>query len=112
MKKNKYSNIKTTIDGIKFDSKREAEYYCELKMLKKAKEIKDFSLQPKYELQAKFKKNGTSHRAINYVADFVILRNDGILEVVDIKGMETDVFKIKRKLFEFAYPNLELKIIK
>lgn len=110
MKRSKYGNIKTVIDGITFDSRREADYYCELKMLKKAKEIKDFSLQPKYELQPKFKKNGTSHRAINYIADFVILRNDGVLEVVDIKGMETDVFKIKRKMFEYMYPELNLII--
>lgn len=58
-KKNKYRNIKTTVDGIEFDSRKEADYYCQLKLLKRAGEIKDFGLQPRYELQPTFKKNGT-----------------------------------------------------
>ena len=111
-KKSKYNNIKTIVDDITFDSKREAEYYCQLKLLKRAGEIKDFGLQPRYELQPTFKKNGTTHRSITYVADFIIDNNDGTTEVVDIKGMETQVFKIKKKLFEYIYPDLSLKIIK
>lgn len=111
-KKNKYRNIKTQVDGITFDSKKEAEYYCKLKLLKQAGEIKDFGLQPRYELQPTFRKNGTTYRAITYVADFVITNLDGTTEVVDIKGVETQVFKIKQKLFEYMYPDLSLKVIK
>lgn len=111
-KKNKYNNIKTTVDGIKFDSKKEADYYCQLKILKRAGEIKDFGLQPRYELQPTFKKNGTTHRAITYVADFVIVNNDGTTEIIDVKGVETQVFKIKKKLFEYKYPELTLKVTK
>lgn len=111
-KKNKYGNIKTTVDGITFDSKKEAEYYCKLKLLKQAEEIKDFGLQQRYELLPTFKKNGTTYRSITYVADFVIVNNDGTTEVVDVKGVETQVFKIKQKLFEHKYPDLSLKIIK
>ena len=58
-KKSKYSNIKTVVDGIEFDSKKEADYYCQLKILKRAGEIKDFDLQQRYELQHTFKKDGT-----------------------------------------------------
>lgn len=111
-KKSKYSNKKTTVDGITFDSKKEAEYYCQLKLLKKAEEIKDFGLQPRYELQPTFKKNGTTHRSITYVADFVIVNNDGTTEVIDVKGVETQTFKIKKKLFEYKYPEKTLKVIK
>ncbi len=111
-KKSKYRNIKTTVDGIEFDSKKEAEYYCKLKLLKQAGEIKDFGLQQRYELLPTFKKNGTTYRSITYVADFVIVNNDGTTEVVDVKGVETQVFKIKQKLFEHKYPDLSLKVIK
>lgn len=111
-RKNKYGNRKTTIDGITFDSKREAEYYMELKQLKAAGEIKDFGLQPKYELQPKFKKNGKTYRPIDYYADFIVDHNDGTTEVIDIKGMETKDFKIKKKMFEYKYDDLQLRIIK
>lgn len=111
-KKNKYGNRKTEIDGIKFDSQKEAEYYCQLKLLKQAGEIKDFGMQQKYELLPTFKKNGVTHRSITYIADFVITNNDGTADIVDIKGMETQVYKIKQKLFEYMYPDLSLKIVK
>lgn len=111
-KKSKYRNVKTTVDGITFDSKKEAEYYCKLKLLKQAGEIKDFGLQQRYELLPTFRKNGTTYRSITYVADFVIVNLDGTTEVVDIKGVETQVFKIKQKLFEHKYPDLSLKVIK
>lgn len=111
-KRSKYNNQKTIVDGTEFDSKKEAEYYCQLKLLKKAGEIKEIGLQPRYELQPGFEKNGVKYRPITYVADFVITNNDGTTEVVDIKGVETQVFKIKQKLFEYMYPDKSLKVIK
>lgn len=111
-KKSKYKNEKTIVDGIQFDSIKEAEYYCKLKILKKAGEIKDFGLQPRFELQPAFEKNGVKYQPITYVADFVIVNNDGTTDVVDVKGFETQVFKIKRKLFEYKYPDLNLKVVK
>ncbi len=111
-KRSKYNNKKTWVDGICFDSKKEAEYYCQLKLLKQAGEIRDFGLQPRYELQPTFKKNGTTYRSITYIADFVVVNNDGTTEIIDIKGIETQVFKIKQKLFEYIYPDLSLKVIK
>lgn len=111
-RKNKYNNQKTIVDGIEFDSKKEAEYYCQLKLLKQAGEIRDIGLQQKYTLQPGFKKNGVKYQPITYIADFVITNNDGTTEVVDIKGVETQVFKIKRKLFEYKYPDLNLKVVK
>lgn len=103
-KRHKYGAHKTVINNIEFDSKREAEFYLHLKLLKRAGEIKDFKLQPRYRLLDGFTKNGKRHRPIDYVADFEILHNDGTIETVDVKGMETKDFKIKRKLFESKYP--------
>lgn len=111
-KKSKYGNKKTVVDGIEFDSQKEAEYYCQLKLLKRAGEIKGFGLQPRYELQPKFRKNGKKYRPITYIADFVISNNDGTTEIVDVKGVETQVFKIKKKMFEYKYPDLTLKVVK
>lgn len=111
-KKSKYRNKKVTIDGITFDSKKEANYYLKLKLLKQAGEIKDFGLQEKFVLQEGFTKNGERHRPITYYADFIIDNLDGSTDVVDVKGMETQVFKIKKKLFEYKYPDLSIKIIK
>ena len=110
--RSKYNNIKTTIDGIEFDSRKEADYYCKLKLLKRAGEIKDFGLQPRYELQPGFDKNGKRHRPITYVADFIVDNLDGTTDIIDIKGVETQVFKIKQKLFEYKYPGKNLKVIK
>ena len=57
------------------------------------------------------KKNGRTFRKIEYIADFQYIEN-GKTIVEDVKGMQTDVFKLKHKIFEKVYPNLELKIIK
>jgi hypothetical protein len=99
----KYGNKKTIIDGITFDSKAEAKYYEQLKWLKQAKEIKSFKLQPRYILQDGFIKNGKKYRKIEYVADFEVQKLDGTTEVIDIKGIETKEFALKRKLFEAKY---------
>lgn len=101
---NKYKNIKITIDNIEFDSKKEASYYSELKLLKRANVIKDFELQPKFELIPAYTKHGKKVRAITYIADFKVTHTDDSIEVIDVKGIETEVFKIKKKLFEFKYP--------
>jgi hypothetical protein len=56
-------------------------------------------------LQEAFEKNGRKFRKIEYVADFEVHHLDGSIEVIDVKGMETEAFKIKRKLFEKKYPH-------
>lgn len=108
---NKYRNKKVIVDKKEFDSKREGNRYKELKLLERAGEIKDLELQPRFLLQDSFKKNGRTFRKIEYVADFKYIEN-GKAIVEDVKGMQTDVFKLKHKIFEKVYPDLELKIIK
>ena len=112
MYRNKYNNKKVYVDGIKFDSRGEARRYSELKLLERANEIWNLELQPKFELLPTFKKKGITHRSINYIADFKYTDKQGNIVVEDFKGVETEVFKIKRKLFEYKYPELTLNIVK
>ena len=98
----KYKNKKVVVDNILFDSKKEANYYTKLKILKDAGKITDLELQKKFILQDKFTLNSKTYRAITYVADFVYKEN-GQVHVVDTKGYRTQVYKIKKKLFMKKY---------
>ena len=105
----KYHSKKITVDGIKFDSKREANRYSELKLLESAGKIKDLCLQPQFTLQLPFRKNGKLIRAITYKADFAYFdmeRSKNIVE--DVKGYKTDVYQLKKKIFEYVYPDLTI----
>ncbi len=109
---NKYRNRKTIVDGITFDSKAEARRYVELKLMEDTGHIKDLKLQPKFELQEKYKNNkGQTVRAITYKADFSYIEN-GKLIVEDVKGVETKEFKLKKKLFENKYRDIDFRLIK
>lgn len=106
----KYLNKKMTVDNIKFDSKKEAQYYIFLKSLYKAGKIKKLILQPEFELQPKYRKNGRTIRAIKYIADFHVVYEDGSEEIIDVKGgFMTKEYKIKKKMFEYKYPHMEIK---
>ena len=100
---NKYKAKKTEIDGIKFDSKREMNRYCELKLLEKAKEISNLQLQPKFLLIDGFKYKGKKIQAMNYIADFQYIEKDGTEVVEDVKGFKTKEYNIKKKLFLHKY---------
>lgn len=89
----KYNNIKTVVDGIAFDSKKEAKRYQELKLLERGRVISDLDCQVKFELIPKQE----GERPCYYVADFVYTEN-GKKVVEDVKGFRTDVYKLKRKL--------------
>lgn len=108
----KYKNKKIEIDGLVFDSQAEARYYTYLSDLMQKGVVTAIIPQPRYLLQESFRKNGILFRKIEYVADFAVQYEDGRNEVVDVKGMETTDFKIKRKLFEKKYPELSLKVVK
>lgn len=100
----KYFNKKVVVDRVKFDSKKEAEYYLYLKSLEKNHKIYDLKLQPHFILQDKFKLNGKTIRKIEYIADFSYYSSqDDKLHVVDVKGLKTDVYKLKKKIFEYQY---------
>ena len=107
----KYKNKKTQVDMYVFDSIAESKRYKELALLEKTGEIQQLTLQPRFLLQEGFKKNGKTYRKIEYIADFMY-QEKGKIVIEDVKGKETEVFKLKRKLFEYKYPYLELKIVK
>ena len=106
----KYLNKKTIVDGIEFSSKKEANYYQQLKLLQRAGEVIKFELQPEFVLQNKFKKNGKMIREIKYIADFLVEYRDGRKEIIDTKGFHNNLFRLKQKLFEYKFPDLELKL--
>ena len=101
-KQSKYKAVKTTVDDIKFDSKKEAKRYVQLKQMEKLGVIKNLQRQVKYELQPSFKLNGKTIRSITYIADFVYIQ-DGVEIIEDVKGMRTKEYLLKKKLFEYKY---------
>lgn len=106
----KYNSKKIVIDGYTFDSKDEGKYYEMLKDLKAKGKILNFELQPVFILQDRFKKNNRTYRNITYRADFRVYVNEKINYIVDVKGMLTEAFKLKLKLFQYKYPDIELKL--
>lgn len=98
----KYKNQKVIIDGIEFDSKKEAKRYQELLLLQKSGVIADLKRQVPYTLVPAFNLNKKRYRAMNYVADFVYKENDKEI-VEDCKGYRTEVYKIKKKLMAYIY---------
>lgn len=95
----KFNAKKTMVDGINFDSEVESKYYVHLMKLKRAGEIKDFTMQPAFVLQEAFSKHGEDFPAIKYKGDFQVWYNDGTTKVIDVKGMKTPEFKLKEKLY-------------
>lgn len=97
-KKSKYGAKKTSIDGYTFDSQKEADQYEDYKRLLKAGEIRGFCIQPTFILAPNLK----------YKADFIVFYNDGTSEIIDVKGMKTKEYIIKKKVFEDKF-NLKIK---
>jgi hypothetical protein len=108
MARSKYGANQIVVDGITFDSKDEAKYYEYLKMRKAKGEILNFELQPKYTLIPTFRKNGKTNRAITYSPDFLIYHLDGSQELVDVKGFSTQQGELRKKLFDYKFPDLKL----
>ena len=108
--KSKYNAVKTEINGIIFDSKKEANYYSYLLALKERGEIDNIKMQVEYLLQPSFiRENGEKVTNIKYYADFVVTYKDGTTEVIDVKGLRTDVYKMKKKMLLDMYPNINFK---
>ena len=98
-KVNKYRNTKVEVNGIEFDSKKEARRYQELILLQRAGKVKDLQLQVKYELIPKQK----GERSCSYIADFVYKNENGETIVEDTKGIRTPEYVIKRKLMLYIH---------
>lgn len=106
-KPSKYRNRKTVLDGVTYDSKAEAKYAYELKLREKAGEVTNVQLQVPFNLMAY---NG---RVVGvYRADFTFYDNiQKKQRVIDVKGFETPLFKLKKKLVEALY-GLEIECVR
>lgn len=102
--RSKYHAKKTCVDGITFDSKREAYRYLVLRGMEEDGSIKGLRRQVRYELIPAFDVDGRHYRPVFYVADFVYMDKETGKEVIeDVKGMRTDVYRLKSKLFAHRY---------
>ena len=99
-KANKYNARKTTVCGNTFDSRREAEIYLDLLSRKQAGEVLRIGLQPQYTLLEGFRDNtGKNQKPITYTADFFVTYADGHSEVIEVKGVRTRDYVLRKKLF-------------
>ena len=107
-RENKYGAFKTEVDGIVFDSRKEARYYQELKLLQKGKVVDRFERQVAFVLQEAFRHKSCKRKvlAIVYLADFVVHYCDGHTEVVDVKGFRTKDYVLKKKLLLHQNPDI------
>lgn len=102
--KNKFHAQKTTVNGVVYDSKKEAKRAVELQYLEKIGQIQDLRQQVEFVLQDGFVNNeGKKIRAIVYVGDFCYTQ-DGVKIIEDTKGFRTKEYSIKKKLLMYKYP--------
>lgn len=99
--RNKFNAKKTTVDGIQFDSSKEAKRYAKLRALEDAGKIQGLRLQVPFELLPSFECDGVKYRGMRYIADFVYYRN-GKQVVEDCKGFKTAEYKLKKKLMAYV----------
>ena len=92
--RHKYNAVRTERDGFKFDSKKEAKYYDDLKLLQQSGELLFFIRQVPFHLPGN----------VRYVLDFVEFYKNGDVRFVAVKGMITPTYSMKKKLVEASYP--------
>ena len=97
----KYRNVQTEYKGQKFMSKKEAEYAMQLDFMRKATNPRDKVLE--YECQVPFQIVLNGKKICKYLADFRVKYADGREEIIDVKGVRTDVYRLKKKLVEAQY---------
>lgn len=103
----KYRAKKTEVDGHVFDSKREAARYAELKMMQHQGVIERLELQPVYQISI------NTRPVCKYIADFRYWCNTRQRYVVeDVKGVQTAVFRLKKKLVEAQYYPIKIEVVK
>ena len=99
----KYHSTPTAVNGIRFDSKREANRWAELRLLERAGKIEKLKRQVKYLLiPSQYRDGKCIEREASYIADFVYIK-DGHLVVEDCKGFRTPEYRLKRKLMLQLY---------
>lgn len=121
----KYRNTPVEVFGIKFDSRKEANYYLLLREQQDKGKISDLRMQVPFELIPAVYKEEIKHlktkdkierrciqRATHYLADFVYKDNDtGREVVVDVKSpitRQNAEYRLKKKMM-LALKNIEIK---
>lgn len=108
----KYGARKTTVDGITFDSAKEARRYIALRDMASKGLIHDLELQPSWELLPGVKLIGDTRKrpAVKYVADFAYRTELGAYVVEDVKGMDLQMGRMKRHMMK-AIHNIDVRIV-
>ena len=100
-KPSKYRNVKVVVDGMTFDSKREAQYWRELQLRERAGEISKLSRQAAFDLRAPSHDLGRDFVVVAwYFADFVYFDAKNVRHVVDVKGgsaTKTAIYRLKKR---------------
>ena len=99
----KYGNKRVTVDGIRFDSIREANRWQELKLMERAGAVRDLQRQVSFELIPSQRVNGRQLKPIQYIADFSYLDERGNRVIEDSKGVQTPVYRIKKRMLLWLY---------
>ena len=99
--KSKYNNRTKVYRGHSYDSIKEAQYAEDLDWRVKAEDIKNWERQVKIPLDVK------GRHICNYYVDFKITHNDGSIEFVEVKGFQTEVWRLKWLLFEALIDEIE-----
>lgn len=107
----RYNNTKVWYNGEQYDSKKEAAKAEWLDYQKSIGAIESWRPHPKFVVMPRFKKDGKLFRPILYIADFEVKYPDGRVEIIDIKGMKTEVFKLKMKLWNYKYQDSNMRLI-
>jgi len=97
----KYRNVQTEYGGRQFMSKKEAEYAMQLDYMRKATSPRDKVVE--WVPQVPFQVVLNGKKICKYIADFKVTYADGRVEIVDVKGVRTDVYRLKKKLVEAQY---------
>ena len=108
MRRNKYNARKVTEDNITFDSIAEYSRYCDLKSLQQAGEITGLEVHKRF-IVFDAVLDGKREKVV-YEADFIYQEN-GRTIAEDVKGVKTEVFKIKAKLFRARYPEIDFRTV-
>lgn len=110
---NKYGAKKIEINGHVFDSKREAEYYKMYKKMVDDGEILGLELHPRFTLIPSFtNRAGKKVRPCHYTADFRLFYPDGRQKIIEVKGFRTRDYVLRRKMFEYKYPQYEFEEVR
>lgn len=106
----KYRNTKTVVDGLTFDSKREAARWSQLRLLERAGQISELQRQVSIELapSVRFAGSKRAQPALRLIVDFSYME-DGELVLEDVKGVVTTAFTIKRHLLK-AHKGLDVRV--